>query len=208
MTDVDIRASIAARSDQLNADDLIGQPRTIRVTAVTAHSAEQPVAVHYDGGDGKPYLPCKSMRRVLVAAWGDRGADWVGRSMTVYNDPEVGFGGVKVGGIRISHVSHIDQPLSVLLTTTRSKRKPYSVKPLRAEVRAVKPQERPPLDLAPATPTEAAFDALLAKFRSATTTDELADVANAEDMDQYTDRQRETARIVYLECRDALANKE
>jgi hypothetical protein len=206
--EVDIRASIQARSDQLNADDLIGQPRTIRVTAVKAHSAEQPVAVHYEGGDGKPYLPCKSMRRVLVAAWGDRGADWVGRSMTLFQDPEVIFGGVKVGGIRISHVSHIDQPLSVLLTTTRSKRKPYTVKPLRAEVRAVKPSDRPPLDLTPASATDAAFDALLARFRSAATTDELAEIAGNEDMDQYTDRQRETARIVYLERRDALASQE
>jgi hypothetical protein len=194
--DVDIRASIQARSDQLNADDLIGLPRTIRVTAVTAHSAEQPVAVHYEGGDGKPYLPCKSMRRVLVAAWGDRGADWVGRSMTVYNDPEVIFGGVKVGGIRISHLSHIEQPLSVLLTTTRSKRKPYSVKPLKAEVRAVKP-DRPPLDLAPATESDAAFSALLADMRAAVDVEQLAEVLAAHDMNAFSESQREMARAEY-----------
>ena len=201
--EVDIRASIQARSDQLNADDLIGQPRTIRVTAVTAHSADQPVAIHYEGGDGKPFLPCKSMRRVLVAAWGDRGADWVGRSMTLYNDPDVIFGGVKVGGIRVSHVSHIDQPLSILLTTTRSKRKPYVVKPLKAEVRAVR-NDRPPLDLAPATETDAAFNAVIAAMNAATDADQLAEVVADADMDRFTEDQRNTARELYVAPRQKL----
>lgn len=70
------------------------------------------------------------MRRVMIAAWGDDGREWIGRSMKLYCDPTVKFGGVKVGGIRISHMSGIDTKLSVMLTTTRSKRSEYTVEPL------------------------------------------------------------------------------
>ena len=130
MTDIDIRAAAAPRSDQTNYEALLGGPRTVRVAEVKAGSKEQPIEIHYEGGDGKPYKPCKSMLRVLIAAWGDKGADWIGRSMTLYGDHEVVFGGVKIGGIRISHVSHIEQPISVLLSTSRGKRKPYLIHPL------------------------------------------------------------------------------
>jgi hypothetical protein len=50
--------------------------------------------------------------------------------MTLYRDPAVKFGGMDVGGIRVSHLSHIDKPLSVALTVSRGKRAPYVVQPL------------------------------------------------------------------------------
>ena len=50
--------------------------------------------------------------------------------MTLYCDPEVKFGGVKVGGIRISHMSHINGRQSLMLTTTRARRSEYFVEPL------------------------------------------------------------------------------
>lgn len=131
MTDLNLRDTIAPKSDQLNADDLIGISKTIKVTSVRRAAAEQPVAIHFEGDNGKPYLPCKSMRRVLIGAWGDDGAAWVGRSMTLYQDPSVKFGGVAVGGIRISHLSHIERDLNLSLTVTRAKRAPYSVAVLR-----------------------------------------------------------------------------
>ncbi|RRJ97834.1 hypothetical protein Ga0100231_005080 [Opitutaceae bacterium TAV4] len=51
----------------------------------------------------------------------------------LYREPEVKFGGDKVGGIRISHASHIDGPFEIALTETRGKRKPFRVEPLPAE---------------------------------------------------------------------------
>ena len=123
--------TIKPKSDQLNADDLVTKPMTVTVAKVTRADGDQPVAVHLEG-DLLPYKPCKSMRRVLIAAWGDDGREWPGRSMTLYCDPEVMFGGVKVGGIRISHLSHIENDLTLMLTTTRSKRKPHVVKKLTA----------------------------------------------------------------------------
>jgi hypothetical protein len=70
------------------------------------------------------------MRRVMIHAWGDDGRVWVGKSMTVYNDPEVKWAGVKVGGIRISHLSDIGRTMDIALTATKGKRTPYQVKPL------------------------------------------------------------------------------
>jgi len=132
----DLAKTIAPKSDQLNADDLIAGPRTITITGVRGCDDEQPIAIHFEGGEKTPYKPCKSMRRVLVHCWGPDGNTYVGKRMTLYCDPNVLFGGIKVGGIRISHLSHIDREMVLPLTVTRAKRAPYTVKPLRAEVKA------------------------------------------------------------------------
>lgn len=123
-----LRDTIIPKSDQLNADDLIAGPITVRITSVKRGDSEQPICIGLDGQ--RPYKPCKSMRRVLISAWGDDGAQWVGRSMTLYQDPEVKFGGVKVGGIRISHLSDIKSDMSMSLTATRGKRAQYVVSKL------------------------------------------------------------------------------
>jgi len=145
---MDITDTLAPKSNQLNTDDLIAGPRTITITKVTAGNAEQPVAVHFDGDGGKPWFPCKSMRRVLVAAWGADAAQYMGQRVTLFRDPEVTYGGIKVGGIRISHLSGLDGPLSIALTVTRQKRAPYRVQPLAAAVPAAPtPTPTPPDDL-------------------------------------------------------------
>lgn len=127
----DLSKTIAPKSDQLNADDLIGGSRTITVTAVSLCSeADQPIAINFEGDGGKPYKPCKSMRRVLVHVWGRDGAGYVGRSMTIFRDEGVKFGGMAVGGIRISHMSNLDKEVTMALTATRASRKPYVVKPI------------------------------------------------------------------------------
>lgn len=130
----DLSQTIAPKSDQLNADDLIGGPRTITVTKVSQmREPDQPIAVYFEGDGGKPYKPGKSMRRVLVRVWGKDGATYAGRRMTLYRDDTVMFGGVAVGGIRISHMSDIDKAVTIPLTVTRASRKPFTVRPLPAE---------------------------------------------------------------------------
>ena len=127
----DLRATIIPRSDQTNADQLLGGPMTIRVSEVrVSDSAEQPVIVNYEGDGGRPLKPCKTMRRVLILAWGADGTKWVGRSMTIYADPKVKFGGDEVGGVRISHLSHIERDIKVSLTATKGKKAPYLIKRL------------------------------------------------------------------------------
>lgn len=130
MSLMDLSKTIKPKSDQLNADDLISGPMTVTVQSVSLSGQDdQPINLHLGGGL-QPYKPCKSMRRLLIVAWGKDGNEWVGRSMTLFNDPSVTWAGQKVGGIRISHVSAIEEPISVALTATRGKRKPYTVEPL------------------------------------------------------------------------------
>jgi len=123
-----LRDTIEPKSDQLNYDDVAAKPITDKVVGLAQGSAEQPVIVRLE--KNRDFKPCKSMRRVLIAAWGAKGKDWIGQSLTMYGDPSVKFGGVEVGGIRISHVTGIDKPVTLKLTTTRSKRADYVVKPL------------------------------------------------------------------------------
>jgi hypothetical protein len=123
--------TITPKSDQLNADDLIGRSLTIRVTKVSlCGDADQPIAIHYEGDDGKPYKPCKSMRRVMVHVWGPDGSKFAGRRMTLYRDDTIRFGNAPVGGIRISHMSGIKGEVTMALTATRAARKPFTVSPL------------------------------------------------------------------------------
>ncbi len=128
----DLTNTIEAKSDQLGADDLMSGPRNIKITKVSADtgSSEQPIVINFEGDNRKPWKPCKSMRRLLVAIWGPNGNEYVGRSVTLYRDPTVKWGGMEVGGIRISHMSHIDKPVTIALTATRGNKKPTTVQPL------------------------------------------------------------------------------
>ena len=124
---MDLTETIAPKSDQLNADDMLTGPRTFTIDRVSAGSAEQPVDVFLVEFPGRAYRPSKSMRRVMVAAWGKEASGYVGHRLTLYRDPEVTFGREKVGGIKISHMSHIDKKFTVALTQTRGKRAAFTV---------------------------------------------------------------------------------
>lgn len=127
----DLTPTIQAKSDQLNSDDLMAGPITIKITQVVFGGGEdQPINIRYEGDNGKPWKPCKSMRRVLVSVWGPDGSNYVGKSLTLWRDPSVKWAGVEVGGIRISHMSGIDKNISMSLTATRGSKKPFTVKPL------------------------------------------------------------------------------
>ncbi len=127
----DLRHTIVPKSDQLNADQLIGGPMTVRVSQVRLGStSEQPVTVNYEGDGGRPFKPCLTMRRVLILAWGADGTKWVGRSMTLYNDPKVRFGPEETGGVRISHLSDIKGDIKVSLTASKGKKAQYLIKRL------------------------------------------------------------------------------
>lgn len=127
----DLSKTILPKSDQLNADDLIAGPMTIKITEVRAGDAEMPIVIRFEGDDGRPYKPCKSMRRVLVHCWGADGKTYVGRSITLFRDPDVKWAGVAVGGIRISHLSDIKLAQTMVLTQSKQSRKPFKVEPLK-----------------------------------------------------------------------------
>ena len=127
---MDITASTTPKSDQQNFDDYIGGPKIVTISKVSAGSAEQPVNIELEEFPGRPYKPSKSMRRVLIAAWGPESSVYIGRKMKLVGDPTVKFGGIAVGGIKIAELSHIDKSLKLALTVTRAKREAFEVQPL------------------------------------------------------------------------------
>lgn len=158
----DLSMTIAPKSDQLNSDDLIGRVMTIKVTKVSlCAEPEQPIAINFDGDNGKPYKPGKSMRRVLVQVWGSDGNAYVGRSMTLFRDEKVLFGGQAVGGIRISHMTDITEPRTMALTASKAQRKPFTVKPL---ILTAAPKNGPDPDLLLARAKEEAAKGTVAYY--------------------------------------------
>lgn len=128
----DMLATIVPKSDQLNADDLIGGiAKIIKVSGVKIDArSEQPCSINYEGDQGKPFKPCKSMRRVLVNVWGADANLYVGRTMELIRDDSVKFGGLEVGGIRISRISDIKKAVTMALTASKAVRRPFTVQPL------------------------------------------------------------------------------
>lgn len=127
---MDIAKTTEPRSDQLNYDDVATVDMTITIIEVKRGNPEQPVELHNSEHPGRPYKPGKSMRRVLIAAWGPEASAYVGRQIRLYGDPTIRFGKDEVGGIRIRALSDIPESLTVALTVTRGKRAPYTVQPL------------------------------------------------------------------------------
>jgi hypothetical protein len=135
MNDIsNLRDTIIPKSDQMNADDLVGTTATITVSGVSRGSIESPLIVNYYNDGGRPFKPCKTMRKLLIAAWGEDGNAWTGHSMTLFCDDTVKYAGKNVGGIRISHLSHIAKRLQVNLQVTRGKKQLYTVNILQAQM--------------------------------------------------------------------------
>jgi hypothetical protein len=128
---MDLTESIVPRSDQVNADDLIGGPATYTIREVRTGAAEQPFDFMLVETD-RAYRPSKTMRRLIVAAWGPDANQYTGRRLTLYRDPSIKFGGATVGGIRISHMSDLkgNKPVEEKFQTTRGKRETFRVDPL------------------------------------------------------------------------------
>lgn len=120
------------RSDQWNADDFIGGPRTFTIAGVKPGTAEQKYDIELVEGEGRVWRPPLTVLRLLIAAWGDEAADWVGRRVTLYRDPSVRFGSDPVGGIRVSHASDLPggKPFEAMLTSKRGKRESHRLEPL------------------------------------------------------------------------------
>lgn len=127
----DMTEVIAARSDQLNAVDLVGGPITITIIrADVKKGQEQPVTVHFEGDDGKPWKPSKTASRIMAALWGPNSDTYAGRSLTLFRDPTVQWGGKEVGGILISHMSHIGETQELNLIVRRGVMKLHRIEPL------------------------------------------------------------------------------
>lgn len=125
-----MKVTIEKKTDQLNYEDFLGGvTRAVTITGVKVGTKEQQYDIAIEG-DHRVWRPAVTVLKLLVAAWGDDAKDWAGRRAMLYGDPDVMFGGQKVGGIRVSHLSHISKPVSANLTITRGKRAVHTVDPL------------------------------------------------------------------------------
>lgn len=131
----DLRPTTVPKSDQLNADQLIVGPMDLTITDVRVGADDkQPIIVHYENDAGRPFKPCLTMRRVLLAAWGYDGRGWIGKSLRVFHDPQVRFGGEDVGGVRISHMTDIPgRRIELKLTASKGKKVLYTIERMEAE---------------------------------------------------------------------------
>ena len=172
----DMTKTAKAKTDQLNFDDLGTKSITVKITGIKGNDAEdQPVSLNYEGDNGKPYKPCLSMRRVLINVWGGDGQKYVGKSLTLYGDPEVTFGKIKVGGIRISHMSDITSEKSVPLTATRARKMLFTVQPLKVMAApTAAPDPSPELRAAGAEAASKGIDAYTAWGKALTPEDKAA----------------------------------
>ncbi len=125
----DISDTLAPNSDQLDAVDLIAGPKTFVIDHVSRGNAEQPVQIHLVDFP-RPWRPSKNMRRVIAAAWGTDASRYSGRAVTLYCDGDVMFGKDRVAGTRISHLSHIAEPMTVVLLAGRGKSSTWRVEPI------------------------------------------------------------------------------
>jgi hypothetical protein len=131
MNQIDVSHTIISKSDQLNATDLPPGDSILKIVNVkVAADKDQPVQILIEGYEGRPYKPCLSMRRVLIAAWGQYAETWIGQSIAVYCENSVLWAGKEVGGIRITSLTGIDKEVRVPITITRNKREIYVVGPL------------------------------------------------------------------------------
>jgi len=126
MTDVSF--ALEAKSDQLNAVDIMGAEPVVRIRDVKVNQGDQPVSVYFDGDNNRPWKPSKGMLRVLAGAWGRDSSAWIGKHAQLYFEPTVRYAGKEVGGIRIRALSDIDQRgLSFALRINQKQTEPYHV---------------------------------------------------------------------------------
>lgn len=129
--------ALAPKSDQLNAADLISGPRVLKITKarISKEDRATKIVLNFEGDNGKPWKPCKTMGRGMVMAWAITDEEqFVGKSVRVYRDPTVTFGAEgEIGGIRISHLSHIDKPATAKLMVSKGKYALFTFNPLVTE---------------------------------------------------------------------------
>ena len=137
MTALNITPFIEAESDRIIGDDLITGPQTHTVSGVegTIDEKKKKRLIVRLEGQQKPFMPCKGMTRLLGHLWGPDAAQWVGRALVLYRDPDVRFGADTTGGVRICAVSNIERAVKVPIRTSQKSVKSYDVEPLVVEAK-------------------------------------------------------------------------
>jgi hypothetical protein len=138
---LDITDTLAANSNQMNAADIMGVEPIVRIENVSRNNdPKQPLVVYITGGF-KPFLPCKTVRRILAQAWGADAGTWIGKWMKLYREPTVVYANEEVGGIRVKALS--DFPGGTVSVKERKTGKPAVYR-----IEKLTPPKEEPMDLA------------------------------------------------------------
>src|SRR5688572_16870977 len=62
---------------------------------------EMKATIHFDGDQLKPMILNKGNATTICESFGDDSDRWIGKTIEVYTDPGVMFGGKRVGGLRV-----------------------------------------------------------------------------------------------------------
>lgn len=125
-------------SDQIIAADLLGGPEVGKIIRMEeTEDKKRPLKIFLEGFD-KPFLPCLTSRRLLLGCWGKDGTKWIGRSMRLYREPEVTYGGDKVGGARFSHLTDLESD-QVTITVQKNKKQTEKITIYRLVIGEQKP---------------------------------------------------------------------
>lgn len=118
--DLDYRALFGGR--YMSAPDMPTEGRTLTIAGAAVEAVEDPKTKQnrdrllvYFHERVKPWLPCRTTAGCLAAMWGDRTSGWVGRRVTLYQDPTVKVGAKVVGGIRVLGSPELDAPRDVVI---------------------------------------------------------------------------------------------
>ena len=120
LTAADIEDASKVKSDQLNADDLVGGMKIGQIRGIR-YGKERRVEITLTCWH-VPWRPCKTEICVMKAMWGKEPRDWLGKTVRLKHDPMVAFGGENVGGIRIDGASGIAGEVSVMLNKSKGKK--------------------------------------------------------------------------------------
>lgn len=137
----DISHLIVAKSDRLNAVDIINGPKLITITSVDVPPKEGPITIHFEGENGRPWIiGNKTVPRILGKLWGNKSEKWVGHSVEVHYDPDVIYAGEITGGVRPHAATGIDTTQIISLKEKRGgKPKVFKIEPLKITGASAKP---------------------------------------------------------------------
>lgn len=135
MDEMNIREFVKIKGDRLNFEDFImgSQDFTIVKLGRKVDGGQPRLLMFFEGREETPYWVSKGMVKCLSnpEGWGNSEfSEWVGRKVRLFGEPSVMYAGKELGGVRISHISHISQPYSTKITERRGVRIDYAISPL------------------------------------------------------------------------------
>lgn len=134
----DVGFALEAKSDQLNAVDIMGVEPVIKIREVNVKKGrDQSVWIYYEGDNGRPWKPSVGMLRIISGSWGRESSAWIGKQIKIFCEPSVIYAGKAVGGVQVRALSDIPpEGLNFILAISRTKRVPFFVALLKVEEKA------------------------------------------------------------------------